>query len=220
MLAGSPLSRAQSEPTANPAPAASPADANLQALRDAYQLQVDNKLDDAIAKISGVIKADPKNLTAYVLRASVYVQKKQWDLAEQDFQAAAQVDPNNLTVKFNLANIKFVQKQYDMARPGFVELANDPDVGDLAAFKIFLCDLFGAHDDAAAKELAAFNDVGSKPSYYFANAAWALFHKKTEDARGWLASAANIYAPQKNSLYASSLVDLGYLPLPPPPAGQ
>jgi hypothetical protein len=109
-----------------------------------------------------------------------------------------------------------MQKQYDVARPGFVALENDPDMGDFASYKVFLCDLFGGHPDVAKKELDAFDDVMGNPSYYFSNAAWSLVHKNTEEARSWLLSASRIYPPQKNVYYAQSLRDLGYLPLPQP----
>jgi hypothetical protein len=109
-----------------------------------------------------------------------------------------------------------MQKQYDVARPGFVLLEKDPDMGDFASYKVFLCDLFGGHEAAARKELDVFNDVMGNPSYYFANAAWSLVHKNIEDARSWLVSASHIYPPQKNAYYAQSLRDLGYLPLPAP----
>ena len=121
-------------------------------------------------------------------------------------------------MKFNLAEIEFRQKEYDAARPGFATLTQDSTMGDLAAYKVFLCDLFGGHEHVAASELDAFNQVGSNASYYFTNIAWSFYHQKTEDARSWVMSARRIYPPNKFSLYAASLRDLGYLPLPPPPA--
>jgi hypothetical protein len=56
------------------------------------------------------------------------------------------------------------------------------------------------------------------PSYYFGTAAWDLAHKDVEGARSYLASAGQIFPASKNQFYAASLRDLGYLPLPPPPA--
>jgi hypothetical protein len=44
--------------------------------------------------------------------------------------------------------------------PAFVALEKDPDMGDFASYKVFLCDLFGGHEDAASKELDAFNEAG------------------------------------------------------------
>jgi hypothetical protein len=109
-----------------------------------------------------------------------------------------------------------MQKQYDAARPGFVALESDPDMGDFASYKVFLCDLFGGHEAAAKKELDVFNVAMENPSYYFSNAAWDLVHKNLDDARSWLLSASRIYPLQKNTYYAQSLRDLGYLPIPGP----
>ncbi len=87
-------------------------------------------------------------------------------------------------------------------------------MGDLAAYKVFLCDLLGGHEAVARKELDAFNDIAAKPSYFFSNAAWSLVHRNVEDARSWLNSAANVYPSAKIAYYATCLRDLGYLPLP------
>jgi tetratricopeptide (TPR) repeat protein len=164
---------------------------------------------------------------ALVLRASIYCQKKEWDLAEADFRTAAKIAPTNAVLKFNLIEVKFMQKQYDVARPGFLALEKDPDVlkgdpemVDFAQYKVFLCDLFGGHLDVAKKELDVFNDAMGNPSYYFANAAWDLVHHNIEGARSWLLSASRIYAPRKNAYYSQSLRDTGYLPIPEPPAAQ
>ena len=210
-----------------PAPAPVPltpdqvqANAIADQMRDILKLIQDKNLDAAQDKLSASIKQYPKVASFYFVRATIYSNKSQLPEAEQDFQMAHQLEPDNVVVKFNLAEIKFMQKQYDAARTGFVLLQSDPEMGDLANYKVFLCDLFGNHEDVAKGELDAFNKAGSKPSYYFGNAAWDLFHKNIEDARAWLVSASHIYAPQKNEFYASSLRELKYLPLPPPPPTQ
>jgi Tfp pilus assembly protein PilF len=216
-------------PTATPAQAATPTAGPtdkaalarvVDALREANQMLSEGDNDGALAKVNPIIQTYPKLLAAYVLRGAIYTNKKMWDKAQSDFDTAHLLDPNNAIVNFNISEVKFVQKQYDAARPGFDALRSekDSDISDLAAFKVFLCDLLGGHEDVAKKELDAFNQVGSNASYYYANAAWDLIHHQTEDARGWLASAGRIYAPQKNGFYSLSLTQLGYLPLPPPPA--
>jgi len=204
--------------SATNAPAAAPpVDPSSHAMAVAIGKMNADDVNGALDKLTEAIKLNPKNSAAYVLRASIYCQKKLWTQAEEDFAAAGAIDPRNVVIKFNEVEVKFLQKQYDAARPGYAALADDPDMGDLAKYKVFLCDLFGGHEDAAAKELDAFNKAGENASYYFSNAAWDLYHKKIEDARGWLISASHIYAPQKNGYYAQSLRDLGYLPLPQPP---
>jgi hypothetical protein len=107
-----------------------------------------------------------------------------------------------------------MQKAYDDAHSGFISLEKDPEWGDLAAYKVFLCDLFGGHEDLAQSELNAFNKVESNPSYYYSNAAWDLFHKRPESAMSWLNAAARIYPHKKVFFYSATLIEFGYLPLP------
>jgi Tfp pilus assembly protein PilF len=190
----------------------------VQMLQDANALLAKDDLDGAMKKIDKVLKIDPRNVAALVLRGAAYSQKRMWNEAQNDYEAAHLINPHNLVVQFNLAELKFAQNQYDAARPGFYALESDhtTDMGDFATYKVFLCDLFGGHDAVAARELDALNQAGTNASYYFANIAWDVVHHNFDDARSWLASADNIFSVQKNGFYAASLIDRGYLPLPPP----
>ena len=185
----------------------------------AVLLYQQGKQDESLSALNAILQKQPQNVNALLLRGAINMQKQQWDSAGKDYQAVLQLDDANAEAKFNLADLKFRQHQFDDARVAFIALpaSKDDDVKDLTQYKIFLCDLLGGHDDVAAKELDAFNQVASKPSYYFGNAAWNLVHKKTEEARTWLISAGNIYAPRKHFLYMGILKDMGYLPLPPMP---
>ena len=205
-------------PPVNGSPSPSPADPLSLLLGQGLQLLEQKQLGAALAKANAAIQLAPQNANAYELRGTIYVEEKLWDQAAKDYQTALQFDAKNMQLKFNLAEIKFMQKQYDDARHDFIALEQDASAGDLATYKVFLCDLFGGHEDVAVRELDVFNQAGRNASYYFANAAWALYHHKTEDARDWLASAARIYVPGKARLYATSLINLGYLPLPPLPS--
>jgi tetratricopeptide (TPR) repeat protein len=170
--------------------------------------------DGALSDLTQAIQLKPDSAFAYLLRGSLYTQKKMFPEAEADFAAAYRIDPTNVVIKFNLSELKFMQKHYDDARAGFFPLQKDPDMGDFAIYKVFLCDLFGGHEDLAKTELDAINKKGDDASYYFANAAWDLYNKKTDDARGWLVSASHIFDMKKFSTYGESLRYLGYLPLP------
>ncbi len=194
------------------------AEAHVLTLRKANLLLDQGDMSGALAAVNSVLQEDSHNLAAYVLRGAIDSKQKQWAQAQADYEAAHLISPHNQVVLFNLAELQFVQKNYDLARADFSALAADhnSDIADLTAYKIFLCDLFGNHDDQAAKELAAFNNVGGNPSYYFANAAWDLVHHKSDEARSWLGSASDIYTPAKNGFYAASLFDTGYLPLKAP----
>lgn len=194
----------------------SPIEAAEKAISDAVMKMKNNDADGALLSLNKALTLNPNATGAYVLRASIFCQRHQWAQAEDDFRSAARIAPTNVVLKFNLVEIKFMQKQYDIARPGYVALEKDPDMGDFASYKVFLCDLYGGHEAAARKELDTFDDIMGNPSYYFANAAWDLYYKKVDDARDWLLSASRIYPAPKFTTYGQSLRDLGYLPIPPP----
>ncbi len=160
------------------------------------------------------VTMNPKDPDAYGNRGNVYAAKRDWEAAERDYRTVLSLTPDNTKVQFNLAEMNFMEKKYDVAKAGFGALMKDPELGDLAAYKAFLSDLFGGQMDAAAKELDAFNQVGGNASYYFANAAWSINHRKLDDARDWLRSATRIYPAEKFKLYATTLFEMGYLPLP------
>lgn len=217
-------------PAATPKPASTNAagakapdvkvDASSKAIAEAMVCMQKNDFDGAIAKLTEAIQANPKIAGPYVFRASVYYQKKDWAKAEADFNAAAKIDPTNVVIKFNLIEMKFAQKQYEAARADYATLTGDKQLGDLAAYKVFLCDLLMKKDDLAKKERDAFDVVNVQPSRYFSMAAWYLVHKDPEGARSWLVSAANIFPSARISNYAIPLRDLGYLPLPPSVTGN
>lgn len=196
-----------------PAPVADPAKTGM---REALDLMKEGKPDAALEKANALIEANPKFVDAYLLRGNIYAEKQSWREAETDYEHALGLDGNSVTAKLNLGESKFRQKDYDGARTYLTMVENDPNSGDIAAYKVFLCDLFGGREDVAAKELDAFNQTGANASYYFSNAAWDLYHKKPEDARGWINSAVSIYQPNKVMVYSISLKELGYLPLPAP----
>jgi tetratricopeptide (TPR) repeat protein len=191
--------------------------ATMSPFQQAVALTRQERYDEALMKINAILQADPKNFDALNLRGYVYSKQKSLDLAEKDFETMLQLEPKSVPAQFNVNEIKFMRKDYDGARPGFLSLVNDADWGDLAAYKVFLCDLLAGQVDASKKELDVFNQTGANPSFYYGNAAWELYNKRPEAARPWLASAAKIYYPTKQENYLSSLKDLGYLPLPPMP---
>jgi tetratricopeptide (TPR) repeat protein len=198
----------------SPLPAQTAPPAGESVYLEAVKLETKGDLDGAIAKASDSLRQNPGELKTLVLRGDLYAKKRMWPEAQADFQTALKIDPENAYAKFDLAEIKLMQKQFADARPGFRDLVYDPNLGDLAAYKVFLCDLFGGNRDDAAQRLRAFDKIGGDPSYYYANAAWLLYNKKTDDARSWLDSAARIYSTEKNHTYLSTLEELGYLPLP------
>ena len=60
------------------------------------------KGDDAIAKITKTIAADPSNSNLYAVRGSLYDTQKKTDLAVADYRKAIELDPKNFDAQFNL----------------------------------------------------------------------------------------------------------------------
>lgn len=202
-LAASPMQTAPS------APATSPAAQQVQPAQPVASAGP----QDGLARVNAAIGLYPNNPSVYVVRGNIYSEKKQWDDARKDYEKALSLDPQNAAAKVNLAELEFRQKQYDQARTQFLAIKGDKNLGDLAAYMVFLCDLYAAHDAAASQELAVFNAAGENASYYFGNIAWDLFHRNMAGARDYLQSAQNIYPPHKINLYESNLIETGYLPL-------
>ena len=60
------------------------------------------KGEDAIAKITKTIAADPSNSNLYAVRGSMYDSQKKTDLAVADYRKAIELDPKNFDAQFNL----------------------------------------------------------------------------------------------------------------------
>jgi len=175
-------------------------------------LEDEKKYDLALAKADEAVEADPKSIAPYVLRGHIYSDMEQWDKADADFQTILQLDPDNFPAKFNRCEVKLAKKDYDNARGGYLALEKNADWGDLAAYKVFVCDLFAGHQLDAKSELEAFNRAGSHPSYFYGNATWSFYHKQTEEGKGWIASASRIFPAKIQRFYSATLIDNGYMP--------
>lgn len=180
------------------------------------ELRHQRALEAELFRLNDVLKTDPHDAISFGDRGAIYAEQKQWVLAENDFRSALNIDNKMAKAAFDLAEMEFQQKHYDTARPGFAALEKDPNLGDLATYKVFLCDLLGNHEDAAQKELDDLNHGITDASYYYANIAWLIYTHHPLEARQWLDSATYIYDKPKAALYETSLRDLGYLPLPAP----
>ena len=218
-LLSAPLVRAQmpsaaEQPVQPSANLTSPVEAARVKIADAVKRMKDNDVEGSLADLTQAIQLKPDSAFAYLLRGSIYTQKKMFPEAQADFTAAEKFDPNNVVIKLNLRELKFMQKNFDDASVGFLPLEKDPDMGDFATYKVFLCDLLGGHEAVARSELDALNKKADDASYYFGNAAWDLYHKNIDDARSWLVSASDIFAAQKFTTYGASLRYYGYLPIP------
>jgi len=194
------------EPATNSTAQSSPsvADATRDLLSKSSGHLADGDLDQAIREACLAIQLDPHTASAYELRGSIYIEEKLWDKAERDYTTADKISPD-IAYKYKLAEIKFLQKAYDNARPRFVALEGDAGLGDLAIYKVFLCDLLGGHEAASIRELSALSQADGHPSYYYCHAAWDWTHNQMADMNKLLTSARQLYGNSTYELYISSL---------------
>jgi hypothetical protein len=183
------------------------ADAVSHLLSRSSEHLADGDLDQAVRDASVAIQLDPHNASAYEMRGSIYVQEKLWDRAERDYTTAEKISPD-IAYRYKLAEIKFLQKSYDDARIRFAALQGDARLGDLATYKVFLCDLLCRHEALSAGELGAMGQGEKRPSYYYCNAAWNLYHNQRPEANKWFASAEQLFDRSTNELYVSSLIEI------------
>ena len=65
-------------------------------------------------------KAEPQNLaTAYLNRANIYAQKRQFARAIADYDTAWQLDPSNALIPYNQGNAYLDRARYDLAAEAF-----------------------------------------------------------------------------------------------------
>jgi hypothetical protein len=196
--------RVEADSATPPSPAPSSA-ASL--IEKATQDQAAGKLEEGAREASAALVLDPQNKAALELRGTIYVEEKLWDRASRDFATLIKISPDP-AYRYKLAEIKFLQHQYDDARPLFAVLKNDPNLGDLARYDVFICDLFGFHEDIAARDLATLDSTGKLPSYYYGRAAWAYFHSQNPLASHLVAQASGKFNGTVNRLYMQAFVVL------------
>jgi hypothetical protein len=176
-------------------------------LSESAQRLSDGDFEGAIRDASLALQLDPKNPAAYEALGSIYIQEKLWDRAERNYILASKLSPDPV-YKYKLAEIKYLQKDYEDARPLFLALKDDANLGELATYKAFLCDLLSGHDSAAAQDLAERDRAPAGPSLYFCHAAWALFHNQRADASKYFNAADHLYGHSVGELYISSLIEI------------
>jgi len=208
-------SRPVADTATSPPPVPAPESPQVQELlREANDLESNGQMADALTKVDTALQIEPNNVSAYDLRAFLYAKKKLWDMAEQDYKTALKLLPSSAHFKFELAELKFIQHDYDAARPGFIALKNDPQLGDLATFKVFLCDLLSRRDKVASTELATMDKSGTSPAYYYSEATWYMIHGNQEQVKKWLSSGGQLFGSKVADLYMLSLQEADVLQAP------
>ncbi len=158
----------------------------------------------ALKYVDSAIRYNPKNPDAYDLRASFYVSRKLWSRAIADYLAAQKIAPTSRTT-YDIGEVYFMSRDYENARLKFSPLKSDPKFADLAAYKIFMCDLMGRHDQEASTDLSLIDANADTPAHFFGHAVWELYHGNRHDGSSWLHKASDEFGPQLFEFYMLSL---------------
>ena len=160
---------------------------------------------------------DPDQAPYLNLRGEIFMEKKDFNQAEDLFKKALRADPKYREAQYNLAQIPFKKKEYAKARDRLEALFNATPGGDknqaaqLIKFKIFLTLLLEGKESRAQKMMEQFQFTGDTPALYYAQAAWEFSHKNPSKGSDWVNSAKKIYSPALNIVFADSFYDLGWL---------
>jgi len=85
---------------------------------------------------------------------------------------------------------------------------------DLLKFRIYLTHLLEKNDAVAAEQLEKMPFLSDTPVYYYANAAWAFAHGKTDDAKTWLSRGYDVFPPARHMNFIDVFYDIGWMPRP------
>src|SRR5258708_38892977 len=133
---------------------------------------------------------------------------------------ALRIDPKFWNGRFNLAEIPFLKKDWAEARKRFQDLLSSNaaelqgDASQLIQYKILLTYLLENKENMVDSILAKFELSPDTPAVHYANAAIALQHKNTKEAKDWMVAAEKNFSPQLNKLFAESLYEVGWLQKP------
>ncbi len=187
---------------------------------EAEQALAQHDLTAARKFIDEADAADPNQAAVINLRGEIFLEQKEFDLAEKEFQKAQTVDPTFRDAQYNLAQVPFKKKDYAKARDRFEALfstttGSDKDrAAQLIKYKIYLTLLLEGKDSRAQKMMEQFQFTGDTPALYYAQAAWEFRHENAPKANDWVNSARKIYPLALNGVFADAFFDLGWLQAP------
>jgi tetratricopeptide (TPR) repeat protein len=183
-----------------------------QAYEKAIQAFNKNDFDDALKQLEEADKAQAGVAATLNLRGAVYVRQKKYDEAQKVFADLYKKDPENVMAVFNLGETYFLQKNYAEAVKYFQDFTEKSKTqNSLGTYKVFLCNLLTGKEGEAKQALDATQANPTDPLYYYLNVAYLFKQGKENEARGYLASAFQIYPGQANAAFIDSLIELGYV---------
>src|ERR1043166_577512 len=195
-----------------------PSKAELEAMYDKAFREFDaNNFPEALKQLDAIDARQSDLAESQNLRGVIFMREGIYDKAEAALHEALRIDPKFWNARFNLAEIPFLRKDWAEARNRFQELLSNNasdlqgEAAQLIQYKILLTYLMEGKDNMVDSILAKFELTPDTPAVHYANAAIALQHKNSKEAKDWMAVAEKNFSPQLNKLFAESLFEVGWL---------
>src|SRR6185503_17821486 len=173
--------------------------------------------EQALKELDAIDARQPDLAESQNLRGVILMRQAEYDQAEVALQKALTIDPKFWNARFNLAEIPFLRKDWAEARKRFDALLQGNaaelhgEAAQLIQYKVLLTYLLQGNENMVDSILAKFELAPDTPAVHYANAAIALQHKNSKEAKDWMAAAEKNFTPQLNKLFAESLYEVGWL---------
>jgi tetratricopeptide (TPR) repeat protein len=195
-----------------------PSKAELEAMYDKAFREFDaNNFPEALKQLDAIDTRQPDLAESQNLRGVIFMREGIYDKAEAALHEALRIDPKFWNARFNLAEIPFLKKDWPEARNRFQDLLSNNisdlqgEAAQLIQYKILLTYMLEGKENMVDSILAKFELSPETPAVHYANAAIALQHKNSKEAKDWMAAAEKNFSPQLNKLFAESLYEVGWL---------
>ncbi len=169
---------------------------------------------DEILKAEAIFKDSSE---IYNLRASCFVEMRNFDKALEDYNNALKFSQNNPSIQFNIGEVYFVTDEWQKALDVFEKVIKElPESGTaltrLVEFKIMLCkNKLGKKDEVVILS-EKYDFLDDSPYYYYAKAALEYEAGNLVKAEEWLAIASRIFKdPNILAPWQDTLVEYGYI---------
>jgi tetratricopeptide (TPR) repeat protein len=190
-------------------------DRYMQLVGDAMSYVKFEAWEEMLASSEEAIRMAPDRTHAWELRAKALLELGSYEEARSSYEKLAGLMPEKTTFTlFNIGEVYFREGKYDEALANFRRyLVNESNASkkSLAQWKILLCNLKLGREKEANQFINSLEPQPFEPIYYYAHAArdFALGSKK--EAHKDLIKAYRIYDDSTNTIYAESLIHLGWL---------
>lgn len=184
--------------------------------KKAAQLFQENQLSDALIEINKAAEQKPNQANVENLRGAIYLQARNFQLAEKAFLTALQINPSLSMAKFNLGEVFMLQKKYPEAKKYFQEYLEQNPQHQLTMYKIYLCELFNGYTTNAEKEIKTLGIVENikEPIFQYCLIARYLLEGKIKEAFQKMKEVHEKYSEDMISQYEDSLTERGLFEKP------